>query len=110
MGQFLKWGLKNVDLVADMGEVYLDMQKVNTFVERNEILKPVQDRVAQALDDMPAFSAANEDELRAKMANALAEHYAKSGKIMAAGKVDWSQLINSAFQLAQFILPLLTAR
>jgi hypothetical protein len=44
------------------------------------------------------------------MANALAEHYAKSGKIMAAGKVDWSQLINSAFQLAQFILPLLTAR
>ena len=106
-GQFLRWGLSNVDLVADMGEAFLDLQKAKSFVDRNEIIKPVQDKVAVALDTMPAFAAATDDHLREKLTAALAARAAKNG-VAALSVEGYLQVINQAWALLQVLLPLFT--
>lgn len=113
-GQFLRWGFKNVELVADLGEAFIALQAAETFVARNEIVKPIQDKVALALDDMPAFSAGNDQELKAKLATKLEAHY--KAKAATAGTVDalagrnWADMIQKALQLMNLLVPLLTSR
>ena len=55
--QFLRWGREHYDLVEKLMTAVTELPSATSFEERWNILKPLGDSLAPAIDEMFAFSA-----------------------------------------------------
>ena len=112
-GQFFRWGLKNVALVRDIGEAAEKVSLAKTNVERWDIIKPVGDKIAPAVDELTggvvAFSEDETSKLRAELLTALKADAKQVGTAEAAklGDGKWLERIEKALKLIELLMPLL---
>lgn len=105
--QFLAWGLKHSELVRDIGNAAVQIKAAESAVERWNIVKPVGDKVAPAVDDFPAFTFSGKvDESRV---DALIAKLNDGADAAAKALVDRAFLEN-ALRFLQIILPLIAQR
>jgi hypothetical protein len=109
IGDFIAWGRKHIGLVIVIGDAASQLPSAANFVERWEIVRPVGDAVAPAIDDFFApgeigiFSAEVESEFLA----AVNSHLAADGvTVQAARDGRW---LRAGMELFKILLPILLA-
>lgn len=102
-GQTLRWGIANLDLLSDYGEAASQLVAANSFNQRWQLIRPLGDKTAPALDELFAMPAARgpetAEELRALEDDLLARANANTRALAAPRDRKWLKAALAALKI-----------